>query len=140
MYTQSRSILRYAGRLSALYPKDALAALKVDMIIDVIEDLTLCLSKTMRIADADEKKAAREAFAQHDLPRCCGVLETLFKGNGPFFAGKDLSIADLQLYAVVGWMVSGQVDHVPTTALDNEFPKTKACLVAVGERVSSLAD
>jgi glutathione S-transferase len=36
---QSQAILRYAGKLSGLYPGDPMAALKVDEILGAIEDV-----------------------------------------------------------------------------------------------------
>lgn len=38
-FAQSGAILRYAGKLAGLYPVDAVAALRVDMAIDTIEEL-----------------------------------------------------------------------------------------------------
>ena len=38
MHAQSNAMLRYAGKLSGLYPEDPLLAIRVDEIVDVCDD------------------------------------------------------------------------------------------------------
>ena len=38
-FAQSNAILRYAGKLTGLYPEDPIAAMRVDMVLDTIEEL-----------------------------------------------------------------------------------------------------
>ena len=38
-FAQSGAILRYVGKLANLYPQDLVAALRVDMAIDTMEEL-----------------------------------------------------------------------------------------------------
>lgn len=38
-FAQSGAIIRYVGKLAGLYPEDPVAALRVDMVIDTMEEL-----------------------------------------------------------------------------------------------------
>ena len=53
-YTQSTALLRYAGKLGGTYPECPLAALKVDEIVMIAEDVFINLFSTM--GEKDEAK------------------------------------------------------------------------------------
>ena len=42
-----------------------------------------------------------------------------------WFAGKKMSIADLAIWRLLGWIISGKLTHVPTTLLDKYPNLTK---------------
>jgi glutathione S-transferase len=41
---------------------------------------------------------------------------------GPFAGGTEISVADIKLFIVIGWLKSGVLDHVPAEVLA-KFPK-----------------
>eukprot|EP00123_Amoebidium_parasiticum_P019703 comp31182_c0_seq1/m.47250 comp31182_c0_seq1/g.47250 ORF comp31182_c0_seq1/g.47250 comp31182_c0_seq1/m.47250 type:complete len:209 (-) comp31182_c0_seq1:502-1128(-) len=127
---QSRTILRFCGRLANLYPTDAWEAAIVDEVVDTIEDINQIVVNTFELKD-EEKKRAREAMLVHPLPWFFKGLEGRLKQAGTgYFVGEKLTIADLQVYDALSWVKSGILDHVPTTVLDG-YPLLSAHLQRV---------
>lgn len=114
---QSNAILSYVGRAHGLLPTDAYEAARHEAVMCSVEDFRAALGPTSRIADADEKKAAREAFASGYLRTWAAAIERQITA-GPFFGGPRISVADLKLYIIMKSIKSGGIDHVPTTAFD----------------------
>ena len=130
---QTGAIARYCGKLSGLYPEDALAAAKVDQLIDGCTDVTIQISPTMRIKDPEAKVAARAAIAADVLPKWLGFLEALAPAtSGGFFVGETLTIADLAIWRLIAWLTSGILDGVPTSVAD-ACPKLLAHAERIGE-------
>lgn len=122
IYSQSRALLHYVGRLAKLYPEnDALKALKIDQIMDGFEGkdyskafvwarndvLTLnCLTdirqplvSTFRMPEK-EKLTARAEIAKNIFPRYLAGVEKLIEGNG-YTVGSELTLSDFGLYTFV---------------------------------------
>ena len=119
---QSNAILRFAGRLSGLYPKnDLVQALKVDEAMDLAEDINELLGPSLHEQDTERKMAMRKILAEETLPRWVGYVERLLDANGRtgFVVGNDLSVADLKLYWICDFLTSGDLDGIPTNLLDN---------------------
>jgi len=119
---QSNAILRYAGRLSGLYPvEDPLLALKVDEALDMGEDINCLLAPSIHEQDTQRKLAMRKELAEETLPFWAGCFEKLLVDNGSsgFIAGDNLSVADLKLYWIIDWLTSGMLDGIPTTLFDS---------------------
>jgi len=119
---QSTAILTLVGRLHGLHPKDAFEAARHEAIMQHAEDLRAHLTPSLRMTDEAEKKAAREKLAATYLPTWGAHTEKNIRGDGPFFGGATLSVADIKLYMIVHWFKGGVIDHIPTTVLDG-FPK-----------------
>jgi len=121
---QSNTILRFAGRLTGLYPEDeAMRALKVDEVLDMCEDIYHLLTPTFHEPDNDRKMAMRKTLAEETLPRHAGYIERLLleNGNTGFLVGDGLTVADLKLYWLCEFLTNGSLDGIPTTLLDG-FP------------------
>jgi glutathione S-transferase len=128
---QTGAIARFCGKLSGLYPTDdALAAARIDQLIDAATDITIKVSPTMRIKDPDAKLAAREALAEGPLPIWFGYLEALCPEDG-YLVGDALSIGDLAIWRLMGWFKGGFLDGIPTTLLD-PFPRLSAHYERIG--------
>jgi len=112
---QSMAILRYAGNLTGLYPKDALEAAKVDMWLAQLEDYMQELLPSFRMPDGEAKLALRKKYAEETLPALLTKMEALAAktGSAGHLVGDSLTIADLQLYASFGWFKSGILDGIP---------------------------
>eukprot|EP01090_Pellita_catalonica_P013491 TRINITY_DN3218_c0_g3_i2.p1 TRINITY_DN3218_c0_g3~~TRINITY_DN3218_c0_g3_i2.p1 ORF type:complete len:211 (-),score=50.21 TRINITY_DN3218_c0_g3_i2:32-637(-) len=111
--TQSNALLRWAGKQAKLYPTDLWIALKVDEVLDQVEDFYSIVVATFSLK-GDELKAAREA-----LTADAGALTVWFKRFNEQLAGKkytvgdSLTIADLKTYAILRWMAGGTMEHIP---------------------------
>ncbi|KAJ1484725.1 hypothetical protein T484DRAFT_1893874 [Baffinella frigidus] len=81
-FTQSVAALRYAGKKAGLYPADALAALAVDEILDITQDI---LTKTPMGEDQAKKMAGSfSAVDRGQRDDCRGPrLEVHAHGHGP---------------------------------------------------------
>lgn len=131
--TQSNSILRYAGKLAGLYPKDDLQALLCDEAMDAAEDIGTKISNTMAL-EGDAKKKAREALASGPIPRFLEQLQArLQAAGGEHFADKRLTVADLKVWGWIRWLRSGALDHVPKDLADRLAPQ----LVRHAERMAA---
>ena len=116
---QTGAIARYCGRLAGLYPKDALQQAQVDQVIDAMSDITMLIGRSMRVAEADEKKQARALLANETLPVWIGFLERLLNESGTgFFVGNNLTMADLAVWRTMGWLTGGILDGIPSNLLD----------------------
>ena len=70
--------------------------------------------------DADTKRTLREAFADGPLKRWAANVQAQIEG--PFLGGDTLSVADLKVFVLMRWFVSGGVDHVSKDVFA-DFPK-----------------
>ena len=70
-----------------------------------------------------KKKLSRKKLAEETLPNWFNFLEDILNDNysSEWFAGDKMSIADLAIWRLLGWLISGKLDHVPTTLLE-PFP------------------
>lgn len=133
-YSQSMALARYAAKLSGLYPPDAVGALRVDMIIETLVDLTTAFA-TACFAERDEVLRAEKTkkFTDEAVPKALGVLESMVQGE--FFGGDSISLADLHLFDLV---TNGLRIYAPgfTTA---PFPKLETVIENVKANVNIAA-
>lgn len=123
LVTQSDAILRYAGKLAGLYPRDELQALLCDEVIAALEDLNVRIVATFGLADAALREA-RAALAGDALPRYLRWLERqLAARGGAFLADGRLTIADLKAFVMLRWLGSGKLDHLPADLIDSVAPE-----------------
>jgi len=118
---QSNAILVLIGHVHGLHPMDDFEAARHEAIMQHVEDLRAAVSPTIRMGDA-EKKAAREALVAGYLPEWGRAAERNITGDGPFFGGAKLQVADIKLHMAVRWFNGGKVDHIPSTIF-GDYPK-----------------
>lgn len=116
---QSGGLLRYAGKLTGLYPSDPLAALKVDELLDTLGDLSAACFR-YRGKDKDRLREEREKMVKEDVPRYFGGLEKRLEvfGGAEYAVGDSLTVADLALVNLMINVKSGLLDYVPKDILD----------------------
>lgn len=121
---QTGGIARYCGKLSNLYPKDDLLAAKVDQIIDTASDITNLVSPSLKEKDGIKKKEMRERLTNKLLPRWFNYLEKLLQKevNSKWFVNNQISIADIAIWRLLGWLKSGMLDGIPKKICEN-YPK-----------------
>ena len=128
VFAETNAILRLIGRLHKLHPDDPWDAARHDAVLDACEELRQRVSATSRIADAEQKKAARQALAADYIPRWAKGIELLI-GNGPFIGGAQPAVADIKVYMIEKALAGGIYDDIPATVLD---PYTRLKAVAGG--------
>lgn len=127
----SNAILVLIGRGHGLHPADFFEAARHESLMCAVEELRHAITPVQRITDPEQKRLAREALAANELHTWGSQVEQQL-GDGPFVGGSSLQVADLKLYMVVRWLISGVMDHVPTTVFDH-CPKLLGVYRAVSE-------
>jgi glutathione S-transferase len=96
-------------------------AAKVDEVLDAATAITNEIFYDSRGKEGDDKLRARQALTQDYLPKWLGFLERVLNENAEsgWFVGKSMSIADLAMWRLLGWLTSGVLDGVPTNILEN---------------------
>ena len=121
IFAQTGAIARFCGKLSGLYPKDNdFDAAQIDQIIDTAQDINYLVTLSSRDKDKERLELARKILATKHLPKWFQFLENLLEKNNEsdFFVGKKISIADLAIWRLLGWLTSGLLDGVPTDILE----------------------
>ena len=121
---QTGAIARYCGKASNLYADDNLKAAKIDQIIDAASDITNLVSPTIREKDLDKKMEDRKLLVNKLLPRWFRYLENLLSEDESTWFVEKMSIADLAIWRLLGWLTSGIIDGIPTSIID-DFSKLK---------------
>ena len=121
---QTGAIARYCGKASNLYADDNLKAAKIDQIIDAATDITNLVSPTIREKDLDKKMEDRKLLVNKFLPRWFRYLESLLLEDESTWFVEKMSIADVAIWRLLGWLTSGIIDGIPTSIAD-DFPKLK---------------
>ena len=122
IFAQTGAIARFCGKLSGLYPKNKdLEAAQIDQIIEAAQDINYLVTLSGRDKEKDRLELARKILATKHLPKWFQFLENLLEKNqeSNFFIGKNISIADLAIWRLLGWLSSGLLDGVPTNILDS---------------------
>ena len=122
IFAQTGAIARFCGKLSGLYPKnDDYKSALIDQIIEAAQDINFLVTLSGRDKDEERKKKARKILATNHLPKWFQFLENLLQQNtnSVYFVGNELTIADLAIWRLLGWLKSGLLDGIPTNILDN---------------------
>ena len=121
IFAQTGAIARFCGKLSGLYPKNNdLEAAQIDQIIEAAQDINYLATLSGRDKEKDRLELARKILATKHLPKWFQFLENLLEKNqeSNFFIGKNISIADLAIWRLLGWLSSGLLDGVPNNILE----------------------
>ena len=118
---QTGAIARYCGKLTGLYPSNNdIDAARIDQIIEAAQDINYIVSISSREKNPEKKKIIREILSTKHLPKWFQFLENLIKENNKskWFVGENLTIADLAIWRLLGWLSSGMLDGVPKNILE----------------------
>ena len=121
---QTGAIARYCGKVSNLYSDDMLKAAKIDQIIDAATDITNVVSPTIREKDQEKKMEDRKVLVNKLLPRWFRYLENLLSEDDSSWFVEKMTIADIAMWRLLGWLTSSIIDGIPTSVVD-DFPKLK---------------
>lgn len=137
VFAETNAILRLIGRLHCLHPDDPWDGARHDAVLEACEELRQRVSATSRIADAAEKKAARQALAADYIPRWAKGTERLI-GEGPFVGGAQPAVADIKVYMIERALSGGTYDDISTAVLDH-FDRLKAVARGIASHPAVLA-
>jgi len=129
--SQTNAALRYIGLTFDMYPTDRLAAARVDVVMDAVEDLRHKVSPTLSMRDPVEKSDVRKRIAGDYIPHWGKGIQRYF-GPGPFLTGDRPSVADIKLFVINKWISSGMIDDIPETVFD-PFSKLKTAANAIAQ-------
>jgi len=118
---QSVAIARFCGKQARLYPMDNdVNAARVDELLDTATQITELLSPSLRETDLEQRAILRDELASQTLPTWLGFLESRLISNrdSGYFVGPQLTIADLAIWRLLGWITGGHLDGIPTNLLD----------------------
>jgi glutathione S-transferase len=110
---QTIAIARICGKLGGMYPEDIVEAGKVDQIVVAVENINALLSPSMKESDPLRKKAMRKELTSNELPTYFGYLQDILSANSSdWFVGDSMTIADLAVWSLLGWIASGVIDDI----------------------------
>ena len=132
---QARSVLRFVGKHTELYPRDPLVAQQVDELMDALEDLGVAVTNVGQGLPKDEQETARLA-AVSDGGAVYGILAKIdafidANGAGGFAVGAEMNIASILTFTYLGRLAGGVFYGVPPTVC-NPFPNIQAVRKTVG--------
>jgi len=131
--TQSNAMCQYAGKLAGLYPTDDLQALYCEEVLGAIEDMSNFMVATFGM-EGDALKAAREELADGWFTVYTnGISKLLERGGGQYFAGNQLTVADLKVHVMFRMIISGNLDHIPADFVEKLAPN----LVEHSQRIAN---
>ena len=111
---QTGAIARICGKISGMYPEDMIEAGKVDQVIDTVTDINELLNPSMRENNPAIKKQMRVDLSKGALPQYFGYLEEILKSNNSgWFVGNEMTIADIAVWSLLGWIAQGVLDDIP---------------------------
>ena len=132
---QARSILRFVGRHTGLYPADPRAAQRVDELMDALEDLGAVVTAVGQGLPKAEQEAARRAAASEGgaVHAFLARIDAFVAAHGErgYAVGGQIDVASILLFTALGRLVGGVYYGVPPTACD-PFPSLQAVRKTVG--------
>jgi len=139
LITQSNAMSRYIGKLTGLYPDDALQALYCDEVLEAMEDLNHYVVQTFGL-EGEELKEARQRLMDGRMSVFIqGLAECLKRGGGQYFSNSALTIADLKMYVQLKQLLSGNLDHIPADFVTKLAPEFKAYMEGIDQEPVVLA-
>lgn len=128
---QTGGISRFCGKLSGLYPiNDDITAARIDQFLDLATDINFLISSSGNAVDEKTIKDNRQNLSKDELPRKLKMLERNIADNSDWIVESDISIADIAIWRLMGWLSSGLIDGIPTELL-KDFEKIRRVCLAV---------
>ena len=118
---QTSAMARYCGKISNLYPEDNFDSLLVDQILDVVNDVTLSISPSIREKNFEKKKEMRTNLNNTILPKWLNYIEkfTSTHKKSKFIITRNFTIADIMMWRFLLWLNCGLLEHIDTNLLKN---------------------
>ncbi len=128
---QTAGIARFCGKLSGLYPKsDDIRAAQIDQFLDFATDINFLVSSTNVEQNHEERTLARQELVKGALGRKLTILENCLSEGTKYIVLQNMSIADIAIWRLMGWLSSGVLDGVPIEILE-KYPKIRGICLTV---------
>ena len=126
-YCQTTALMRYAATLAGWYPEDPLERLKVDSVMESLNEL---MSKAPKSKDDAELKKLREEYQATTMTQYSKLVEGYIQSNGGTGLTKSISVGDLALVSLFDGVASGDWTHVDAKFFE-QFPGITATVAMV---------
>jgi len=119
---QARSILRFVGTATGLYPSEPDLAQRVDELLDALEDLDVAITGAGWGLPKGELEAARLAAVSEGgavyvlLAKLDAFVEA--HGRGGYAVGAEMTIASILTFVTLGRAIGGVFFGVPPSVCD----------------------
>ena len=118
---QTGGIGRFCGKLANLYPQNNnIEAALIDQYIDIATDITEMVSKT--------NTEDRNNIFIESLKRKLSILNNSIDSKNNYLVNAKISIADIAIWRMVGWLISGNLDGIQSDILKSYKNISKICL------------
>ena len=132
--SQTQAMAAYVGKLGGIHPEDPWGQAKVDEALNGCTDVTLTLRATMSLPE-EEKVPTREKLIGEGgrLRMHVGGLNRLCEENGSngHAYGETLTVADIAVWRLLGWLTGGVVDGIPKEWVPTTFPALAKLIATV---------
>lgn len=132
--SQTQAILSYCGKLAGLQSEDPWLVARVDEVINGCTDVTGTIGSTFSLPAAEKVKKRQELISSGGrLTMELSGLEGIVAGNGckGHAVGTSLSVADLAIWRLSGWLSNGSLDGVPSEYVSSNFPEIAGVCASV---------
>ena len=127
--SQTGAISRFCGKISGLYPSNNdLAAARIDQVIDMATDITVLFSTYRKSSENKLDLEGRKLFFDSYILPKLFLLENSLSLESNFLNGEGLTIADITIWRVIGWLSSGLIEGFPTNFIHKLPTLQKICL------------
>jgi len=134
MLSQTQAMATYCSKLAGLHPQSDWDAAKVDEAINGCTDVTMTIGKTFSLPAEQKVRARQELITpQGRLTMHLGGLERIITENGSngHVVGDSITVADLAIWRLIGWLSSGVIDGIPKDYVSSTFPQIAALCAKV---------
>lgn len=134
-FAQTVAIANFFAREFNLYGKTNLDCLKIDQLVQLIEDFVQEVGKCYREPDEAKKAELEKKIKEESAPKYLGFIEKMLEENkGQHLVGDDYTYGDLVIYD----LVTGFLGTYTSAAVD-KYPLVKALAEKIGnnERIKS---
>jgi len=134
MLSQTQAMASYCSKLAGLHPQNDWDAAKVDEAINGCTDVTMTIGKTFSLPAEEKVKARQELItSQGRLTMQLSGLERIITQNGSngHVVGDAVTVADLAIWRLIGWLSSGVIDGIPKDYVSGTFPQITALCAQV---------
>ncbi|XP_059143179.1 glutathione S-transferase 3-like [Physella acuta] len=98
-FAQSVAMANYIARLCGFYGKTNLDGLKIDQVVQCVQDFLQAGVKSFYESDETKKAEALKNLQEVEVPKYLNIFEKLLKENGTgYFVGNSLTLADFSVY------------------------------------------